>query len=153
MRPLLLVCVLALGAPVTAQEDAGALAPLPETSPVHTDLVIERFSAEDGLPNNSVVGIVQDSVGFLWLGTQDGLVRYDGATLQVFTNEPGNPRSLSHSRVAALFVDPQGRLWVGTFGGGLNRFDAATETFTRYLHDPADPTSLSDKHVQALCEE
>ena len=85
--------------------------------------------------------MTQDKQGFLWLGTQHGLYRYDGTDLLEFRANPTQSGSLSASWVSALAVDPQGWLWVGTRYGGLNRFDPATESFRRFDLPAADPSS------------
>ena len=76
--------------------------------------------------------IVQDHQGFIWFGGADGLARYDGNNVKVFTYKTGDPSSLSSNYVQSLLVDQQGRLWVGT-QWGLNLYDPDTESFTRYL--------------------
>ncbi len=103
----------------------------------------------EGLMNQSVSSIVQDSRGFLWFGTKGGLARYDGNAFVVYRNEPFNARSLSHNLVQTLAMDLDDVLWVGTYRG-LNRFDTRTRRFTRYAHDPADPTSISHDVVTAI---
>jgi len=117
------------------------------------DILIERLSTADGLSHDNVTSIVQDQQGFLWIGTWDGLNRYDGSTFKIFAYDPVDPASLSHSQAEAVYVDRSGTLWVGTHGGGLNRFDPATETFTHYRHDPGDPASLSNNEVRVLYED
>ncbi|NTV90098.1 MAG: hypothetical protein HGA22_07020 [Clostridiales bacterium] len=84
--------------------------------------------------------LTQDRQGFLWLGTQDGLNRYDGYHFTVYKPEPQNANSLSEAWITALYEDRDGYLWVGTSQGGLNKFDQHTGKFTRYLHDPANPS-------------
>ncbi len=76
--------------------------------------------------------MTQDENGFIWLGTQHGLFRHDGTDILEFKADPSRTNSLSASWVSALAVDPTGLLWVGTRYGGLNKFDPATERFTRY---------------------
>jgi signal transduction histidine kinase/ligand-binding sensor domain-containing protein len=127
-----------------AQAALQAAAPLPET------LRFEHITADDGLSNDSVGFIFQDRQGFLWLGTQDGLNRYDGYRFTVFRNEPANPNSLSNNSVTCMAEDPEGMLWIGTLGGGLNRYNPRSGAFTRYLHNPANPGSLSSNSVTAL---
>ncbi len=121
-----------------------AAPPLPEV------LRFEHFTTEDGLSQSTVFFISQDRQGFLWIGTQDGLNRYDGYHFSVFRNDPANPDSLSHNAVLCMQEDWDGNLWFGTWGGGLNRYDPQTGIFTRYRHDPADPGSLSNDTVAAL---
>ncbi len=130
---------------------AGFRAPA-ETPPRDDVAAFSVLSVKDGLVNASVSGIVQDSKGFIWLGTQGGLARYDGSSFRTFENEPFDENSLSGSLVQTLFLDSGDVLWVGTYNG-LNRFDIATETFTRYVYDPAKPDSLSNDLVIAIARD
>jgi PAS domain S-box-containing protein len=86
-------------------------------------------SVAQGLSQSTVQAIVQDHIGFLWFGTDEGLNRYDGYGFVVFKHDPQNPRSILDSVVSALFEDSRHRLWVGT-EHGLCSFDRRTETFT-----------------------
>jgi ligand-binding sensor domain-containing protein/signal transduction histidine kinase len=113
-------------------------------------LRFDQISIEQGLSQSSVRVIFQDSRGFLWFGTEDGLNRYDGYTFKIYKPQPGNPNSLSDGWVSAMVEDAEGHLWVGTRLGGLNRYDPGTGQFTRYQHDGVDPASLSDDHIRAL---
>ena len=116
-------------------------------------LKFDHLTVDQGLSHNNVYAIVQDRRGFLWFGTEDGLNRYDGYTVEVFTHDPQDSTSLSHNWIWSLYEDHAGTLWVGTYGGGLCRFDRPTETFTCYRHDPDDPGSLPDDIVPALAED
>jgi ligand-binding sensor domain-containing protein/signal transduction histidine kinase len=113
----------------------------------------ERISIEHGLSQSTVYCILQDSVGFLWFGTQDGLNRYDGNSFQVLEHDPRDPSSLRSNVIRALLEDSEGVLWVGTDGGGLSRYDRETGSFTHYLADPTDARSLSQNTVLALYED
>jgi len=75
---------------------------------------------------------MQDSVGFLWIATMDGLNRYDGYEFRVFKHDEADSTSISENAVTALCQDARGNLWVGTWGGALNMFDYFTESFIRY---------------------
>ncbi len=110
----------------------------------------ERLSIEEGLSQSVVKCILQDSTGFLWLGTQAGLNRYDGYGFEVYRHDPRDPSSLAHDWVNTLVEDPSGDLWVGTEGGGLAHWRRATDTFQRYRHDISDPDSLSGNRIAAL---
>ena len=94
-------------------------------------VAFEYLGSEDGLSHNTVYAVRQDTTGFLWLGTADGLNRYDGYGFDVFRYDPDDPHSLSNNVVTRLHVDRRGDLWVGT-RNGLNRFDPARQTFVRY---------------------
>ncbi len=110
----------------------------------------EHLSSEDGLSQNAGLAFFQDSRGYLWIGTQDGLNRYDGYTFKIFKHDPDDPNSISHNSILAIAEDKDGALWVGTWGGGLNRYDPATEKFTRYVNNPDDPNSLSDGTITSI---
>jgi ligand-binding sensor domain-containing protein len=125
----------------------------PPDAPPPTPLRFERLSLEDGLSQNAVLAMRQDRRGWMWVGTQDGLNRYDGYTFTVFRYEPENPNSLSHNSILSILEDSAGMLWIGTWGGGLNRYDPRSGQFTRYRHNPADPASLGSDVVAAIHED
>jgi hypothetical protein len=107
-----------------------------------SEVRFERISVEQGLSQNTVSSILQDSRGFLWIGTSDGLNRYDGTGFKVYRHDPLNPTSLSHNVITALAEDEQGMLWIGTDGGGLNQYDRHAETrFEDLLRQLADATT------------
>ncbi len=107
----------------------------------------ERVSIEDGLSQSFVTSLVQDATGFLWLGTQSGLNRYDGYRFEIYRHDPSDPASVAHDWISVLAEDPSGDLWVGTEGGGLSRWRRATDSFQHYRHDPDDASSLSGHRV------
>ena len=82
----------------------------------------------------------------------DGLNRYDGSSIKVYHYDQDDPSSISHNSVRAFVEDQSGNLWIGTLGGGLNRFDRETATFTHYRHNSADPYSLSADTVCQVFE-
>jgi ligand-binding sensor domain-containing protein/tRNA A-37 threonylcarbamoyl transferase component Bud32 len=112
------------------------------------DLKFDRITIEKGLSNNAVLCILQDTMGFMWFGTIDGLNRYDGYKCVVYKHASEDINSLSQNYIRCLYEDKSGTIWVGTFNG-LNKFDRKSETFTRYKHDPTNPNSLS--HPQVMC--
>ena len=125
---------------------AGALA-------ARAELRFEHLSLDEGLSQVSVQALAQDRRGFLWVGTADGLNRYDGYEFKVYRNDPEDPGSLSDNHVTALHEDRAGTLWVGSADGGLNRFDPSTDRFTRYRNEPRDPTSLSGNWIRSIWED
>lgn len=115
------------------------------------DIKFERITIEQGLSQNTVFTIFQDSKGFLWFGTEDGLNRWDGYTYKVYRHNPDNPHSLSNNMVRSIYEDDSGTMWIGTRGGGVNMFDRKTGTFTAYTSQPSKSNSLSDNTVWAIC--
>ncbi len=106
--------------------------------------------AEDGLPNHYLRGMVQDANGFIWIGSFDGLSRFDGQQIVVFRHQDGDSLSLTQNTVAALAADPNnGQVWVGTFNG-LNVYRPETGHFHTYTHDDQDSTSLPSNYVSRI---
>ncbi|MEE4355974.1 MAG: two-component regulator propeller domain-containing protein, partial [Desulfococcaceae bacterium] len=104
---------------------------------------------------NRIRACLEDTEGFLWLGTRDkGLYRFDPdtETFTLYRSEPENPGSLSSNTVEAVYQDKGGTLWVGT-SGGLDRFDPETQTFVHYRNDPRNSRSLSHNSVQSIFED
>ena len=85
--------------------------------------------------------VFQDSYGFIWIGDQAGLVKYDGYNLKRYSQIPFDSTSLSNNWVMTIKEDKKGNLWIGTQGGGLDYFDQRTETFTCFLQDKNDSRS------------
>ncbi len=116
-------------------------------------IAFERIAIPADVPTHLASAMVQDGRGFLWIGTQAGLARWDGLAFRVFASDPADPTTLGGSYVRALLAARDGRIWIGTFGGGLSAFDPATETFTRYRHVADDPGSLAHDRVEGLAED
>jgi len=112
----------------------------------------ERIWLEEGLSQSSVRVLYQDSRGFLWIGTEDGLNRYDGYSFKVLRSEPGNSNSLGSNFIRAIHESPYGILWIGTNGGGLNRYDTFTQTFTRY-QAADDSSGINNNYVWDIHED
>lgn len=113
----------------------------------------DHLTADDGLAQNSVEAILQDSRGLIWIGTQDGLSRFDGYTFTTYKHDPDNPNSLSHNFIRDIFEDRDGHLWITTNGGGANRFDPHTQTFTPYRHDPHNSNSMGGDIVFSVFQD
>ncbi len=111
------------------------------------------YSVENGLPSNSVYSIIQDSLGFLWFGTQQGFCRFDGLEFKVYKTDPYNENSLSFNNAGNLFYDSKGKIWIGTWGEGADCFDPVTETFTHYQNNPKDPTTIAGDRIQTIFED
>src|SRR5207253_11357684 len=90
---------------------------------------IRVWNAEQGLPQNSVTSILHTRDGYLWLGTFNGMARFDGVQFKVL--EPGNTPGLPSNRILSLFEDGRGALWIGTEEGELARnVDGQVQVFS-----------------------
>jgi PAS domain S-box-containing protein len=117
-----------------------------------SEIKFDQISIGEGLSENVVLSLAQDRRGFMWIGTQDGLNRYDGNQVKIFKNDPDDPQSLSNSYVSVIFTDQAGSLWVGT-ANGLNRFNPGSERFTRYLNDPNNKNSISSNNITVIYQD
>ena len=118
----------------------------------------ERFSfrhlnTDDGLSGDSVFCMLQDSRGYLWLGTFSGLSRYDGSRVVVYRPVPGDPESLPSSLIFDLHEDSTGTLWIASDGGGLARYSRDSGAFERFSHDAANPDSLGSDRVFSVTDD
>lgn len=109
-----------------------------------------HFTQDDGLPNPAVTAIEEDASGFLWIGTQGGIARWDGYHFRVFKPVPGDAKTLPDGWILTLHTDPAGRLWIGTSSGGLVRYDSDLDQFITY---PAGRHGLSHVRVAAIADD
>ena len=159
---LVLISALAACAPRSAAQPGADTAPrvalpggaLQEPTPLQTSysktIRFEHIGIAEGLSQSVVNAILQDQRGFLWIGTEDGLNRYNGYEIEIFRPDPTNPRSLSDRWITSLAEDSQGYIWIGTRQGGLNRYDPQTGDFAHYQHESGVRESLADDYVWAL---
>ena len=106
---------------------------------------------KDDLSSNSVLSICQDYRGFMWLGTRDGLNRYDGYEFRVYSNDLDDSTSISNDHVNIIYEDSRKNLWIGT-GRGLNLFDRSKDRFVRFKPGK-DSLSLSYEYVKTILED
>ena len=111
---------------------------------------VEYLTTEDGLPQNYVFYFYQDSKGFLWFGTRNGLCRYDGYNFLTFVNEPFDTTSISGNVITSIKEDSKSNLWIGTLNSGLNYYNRKTNKFIRYMHDTEDPASIGNNQIRYL---
>ncbi|MEP6940321.1 MAG: ATP-binding protein, partial [Rudaea sp.] len=91
--------------------------------------------------------------GFIWIGTHDGLVRYDGVGFRVWRHDDADPTSISADDVAIVFVDRDNRIWCGGESSGLNMLDAQRRAFTHFAHREDDPRTLAEGDVWSIGED
>ncbi len=93
-------------------------------------IVFENLTVDDGLSQNSVLAVAQDSRGFMWYGTQHGLNKYNTLSFKIYNNDPADRTSLSSDYITSILLDSHQVLWVGT-RNGLNRYNPETDNFER----------------------
>lgn len=94
-------------------------------------LHLNSLTVKDGLSQHDVSSIIQDSEGFIWIATYDGLNRFDGYQIENYFHDNNNTLSLSSNRIRCLFEDDKKQIWIGTDGYGLNYYDLEKGSFTR----------------------
>ncbi|MDB4335173.1 hypothetical protein OAA06_02305, partial [bacterium] len=113
-----------------------------------------NISAEDGLAQNTVHCIMQDSKGFIWLGTRTGgLDRYDGYSFKNYRVNPYDSNSICSNEIFALFEDSRGRIWAGSRNVGVSVYDPIYERFTNYESNLKDSTSIIGNFIYDFVED
>src|SRR3990172_3319918 len=106
--------------------------------------LFENISIPEGLSNSTVQNIFQDSNGFLWISTADGLNRYDGNKMVVFKNDPNDLTTIPNNNCFAITEDADGFIWVGIFGNVIARFNPKNESFEKYPIETGSVTNISE---------
>ena len=117
------------------------------------NLKFEHLDINDGMSQNNVICILQDSRGFMWFGTRDGLNKYDGYKFTVYKNNEKDSNSISNNYISGIVEDAKGIIWVATRGGGLNRYDKETNKFTHYKNRLKNPNSISNNLITGLSKD
>jgi len=115
-------------------------------------LYFERLTTQNGLSNNKVNCFIQDQRGFMWIGTNDGLNRYDGQYFTIFRKQH-DTAGLSGNIITDLLEDEKGILWIATADGGLTRYDyrqPPAHQFRQYKHQASDSNSIPDNIITCL---
>jgi PAS domain S-box-containing protein len=124
----------------------GCLGTLPTAPAATSDMPFNRYSVEEGLSNRFVTAILQDRQGIMWIGTINGLNRFDGISFTTFLHDEQSSTSLSSSHIRGLAETPDGTLWVAT-STGVNRVVLATQggqgSFARYASDTTSNSRIS----------
>jgi ligand-binding sensor domain-containing protein/signal transduction histidine kinase/DNA-binding response OmpR family regulator len=113
------------------------------------NLKFKHINISQGLSNSTIEVIYQDSKGFIWFGTRDGLNKYDGYQFTVFSNNTHDDKTISDNYITCINEDADHNIWVGT-ANGLNRFDAFKNTFVRFKHDPLNKGSLASNEINCI---
>ena len=112
------------------------------------NLRFQHITSEQGLSQNTIGCIMQDSRGFMWFGTWNGLDRYDGYNFLTFKSE-NQQEGLSNNFIYSICEDKEGNIWAGT-KNGLNKIDHKTNAVSTFNHDPNLTNSISGNTINAL---
>ena len=116
------------------------------------DIHFKHITVENGLLSNRIRCILRDSRDYLWVGTDNGLNRYDGDKMESFNNSSEDSTSLSNNFINCIFEDSRENLWIGT-NYGLNLYNRKTGSFQRYFHDPLKSNSLSSDLIVKILQD
>lgn len=111
---------------------------------------ISSLTTEDGLSNNHVTAVLEDSKGFVWIATYDGLNRWNGYEFEIFKKENDNPNSLPGNFIISLAEDQSKNIWIGTNNSGLVKYDVSEEKFYRYSTIPGDENSIPGNIIRYI---
>ena len=114
---------------------------------------IIQFNSNNGLSQNTIYSIVEDSKGYMWFGTFDGLNRFDGYNFKKFHARYKSKNSLTSNDITFLHVDKKNRFWISVFGGGLNQYFPESEKFISYKNVKDEKNSLQSDFIYSIQED
>ncbi|WP_185957523.1 ligand-binding sensor domain-containing protein [Saccharicrinis carchari] len=117
---------------------------------VPSDVSVTSYSVNEGLTGNGITAIFQDSRGFLWIGTQDGLNMYNGYTFRSFRHTLSDSTSISGNQIQCIAEDSNGDIWIGTIGNGLSKWSRNTETFTSFGTNRNSLLNMPEDNIYGL---
>ncbi|SDD39519.1 ligand-binding sensor domain-containing diguanylate cyclase [Aquimonas voraii] len=112
----------------------------------------ESVGTIEQIPDGVITSLAQDGQGLLWIGTTDGLVRYDGYRFRLYQTSPEDSHSLPGNRIQQLLTGADGRLWLGTHGDGVAVYDPVADRFHRFRAEPGREDGLPAGTVRALAQ-
>ena len=98
---------------------------------LHPPLYFDHLTRENGLPSNKVNSVIQDFQGFIWIGTTNGIARYDGHDMKIFRSIPGDASSLVDNTIFSIYQTSDSLIWIGT-GNGLSTYDEKSHTLKNF---------------------
>ncbi|WP_396185825.1 two-component regulator propeller domain-containing protein [Flavobacterium sp.] len=112
--------------------------------------IFKKIDQANGLSNDRVSSIVKEKNGFVWIGTDNGLNRYDGNKIKIYNKQNS---AISSNDISDLLIDRKGKIWIATFGGGLNLYNPSNDTFITYKNSTNDPTSIPTNEINTVFED
>lgn len=116
---------------------------------IHGQYIFKTLNEEKGLTSDQVKCMIKDRDGFIWLGTLNGLCRFDGSEITTFQHSPSDSNSLCDNEIRSLYQDYNGLIWIGTVRG-ISTYCKDKNQFSGFFHDPADPLTLSNNKIQFI---
>ncbi len=113
---------------------------------------LQYLTVDNGLSQNEVTSILQDSSGFMWFGTRGGLNRFDGYSITQFRNEINNSNSLLNNSIECLYLDHLGRIWIGSKSSGVSFYDPSNEGFTHFRHNVNCERCIRGSRILSMAE-
>jgi len=118
----------------------------------YPSIKFEHIAQSQGLSQNTVNSIIQDSDGFIWFGTLDGLNKYDGYKITVYRNSPDDHLSIADNQINVVFEDKNKNLWIGA-GNGLSRYNKDKNNFISFKNNPSDNKSICNDVIKSIFED
>ena len=115
-----------------------------------SQVIFNKINQTNGLSNDRVSSIVKEKNGFVWIGTDNGLNRYDGNKIKIYNKQNS---ALSSNDIATLLIDSKGKIWIGTFGGGLNLYNPSDDKFVVYKNSPNNNASIPSNELNTIFED
>ncbi|MCB0806316.1 MAG: hypothetical protein KDC05_10995, partial [Bacteroidales bacterium] len=119
---------------------------------VQGQYIFNQLTADKGLPASAVRTILRDDTGFIWIGTSNGLCRFDGTEYVWFRHDPSDTTSICDNDIKTMIQDHEGRIWVGT-GRGISTFLPTEGKFSHFLQTPKDKNAPSREKIKYLFED
>ena len=110
----------------------------------------KKLTTENGLSQNNISKLLQDKDNFIWIGTDNGLNKYDGYEFVVYKSNAKDSTSLSNNQISGLGMDSNGAIWIGTDGGGVSKYDPKTNSFKQYVQKPRDSSKITHNYIYNL---
>ena len=112
--------------------------------------VFKKINQSSGLSNGRITSIAKEKNGFVWIGTNNGLNRYDGLGFKVYNKRNS---TIGSNDISDILIDSKSRIWITTLGGGLNYYNPLTDTFQIFKNNPNNPKSLMSNNLSTLIED
>ncbi len=113
----------------------------------------ENIGQKNNLSHSHVTCMLQDQLGFIWFGTENGLNRYDGYSCKIYKRSEQDSLGISNNQINHLFLRSNGDFWIATNGGGLNLYRQEVDQFEAFRHDPEDLNSISSNFINGVFED